>query len=213
MNVKILFKMQTRERLIRKVHCLQHEALKRWTLKPPGCFCSRCFGASHRPDAVTAGKMAGIKKRREEAGLQHYTKSSLLYFYFCLFTFQMMAIGHLIFFVQQKNRFKWLKPPQKCKHVKTNSGFQCFAFLSVRFWARSSWHKGGAGPIQRLPPPGISSAVSVQEGVRVRCGWVGARGWTAGCSPPSPWWSWEERTACWGTRRRRGGAKSKRRHI
>lgn len=105
--------------------------------------------------------------------------------------------------------------------VKTNSGFHCFAFLfhasSHRPRLFSVWFELGnlgtkvrqSSPTQRsgfqfgcfcldggrLVVPGLLLVRSVG----VRCGWVGARGWTAGCSPPSPWWSSEERTACWGT--------------
>lgn len=67
--------------------------------------------------------------------------------------------------------------PRSCRSSPVQrSGFQSCCFLSP------AW----SGP------------------VGVRCGWAGARGWTAGCSPPSPWWSSEERTVCWGTEGDRG---------
>lgn len=45
----------------------------------------------------------------------------------------------------------------------------------------------------------IALAQRCQQSVSPRCVWAGARGWTAGCSPLSPWWSSEVQTAYWGT--------------
>lgn len=160
-------------------------------------------------------------KWREEAGLQQYTKSPLLYFFVFSLFFNDGNWSPL--FVQQKNSFKWLKTQKmqtyqiKSKPILDSVVLPFLSCASSRPRLFSVWFELLAqmcvSSVQRRVL-GFSSAVSVwmevgswswvwfcvrSGSVEVRCGWVGARGWTAGCSPPSPWWSSEEQTACWGT--------------
>lgn len=131
---------------------------------------------------------------------------------FCLFTFLMMAIDHLFLYNKRTALNDW-KPKRKCKQIKSKSILDSFVFFSspvVLFC--SVWFElinlgtkvCQSSPMQR---PGVCGRLLIlvlgpvagSSSVGVRCGWAGARGWTAGCSPPSPWWSSEEQTAYWGT--------------
>lgn len=141
-------------------------------------------------------------------------KKSFIVLFFCLFTL-MMATDHLFLYNKRTALNDW-KPPENANisnKVKTTCELHCFAFLfsclfcltasglnsklgtklcqsTAAFWVSvqlfSVWMEVGSWVL-----------VLVRSGVR--CGWVGARGWMVGCSPPSPWWSSGERTACWGT--------------
>lgn len=149
-------------------------------------------------------------------------KKSFIVF-FCLLTFfLMMATDHLFLYNKRTALNDWKPKKMQTYQIKSKPILDSVVLLflscaSSRPRLFSVWFELLAqmcvSPVQRRVL-GFSSAVSVwmevgswswvwfcvrSGSVEVRCGWVGARGWTAGCSPPSPWWSSEEQTACWGT--------------
>lgn len=145
----------------------------------------------------------------------HFCSNTQKVLYCIFFPFHFFNDGNWSsLFVQQKNSFKWLITQRNANisnKVKTNSGC-CLAFLFRASPRIPICSRFGLNLAQRrvslvhCSVLDFSSAVSVQIevcswcwswvwflvrsahlSVGVRCGWAGARGWMAGCFPPSPW--------------------------